>query len=174
MSQTLVYILLFVALILPVLGALLLRLIAAYLGERGLALGTALLCISAIASALVLARADIGALRIGDLTLLSPSSRRTDDLIPVEEYQSEQATPSPPLPTLTPRPSPEPSVTPELAPNATPQPVTGSQRYTVQDGDTFRAIAERFGVSVADLLQANGMTAEQADNLRIGQELVIP
>ena len=172
MSQTLVYTLLFVALVLPLPGALLLRLLGAYLGERGLAVGTALLCVSAIASALVLARADIGALRVGDLTLLEPSSRRTDNLIPVEEYPSEQATTFPPLPTLTPRPSPEPSATP--APTATPQPVTGSQRYTVQDGDTFRAIAERFGVSVADLLQANGMTAEQADTLRIGQELVIP
>ena len=174
MSQTFVYTLLFVALILPVLGALLLRLLAAYLGERGLALGMALLCSSAIASVLILARADIGALRIGDLTLLSPSSRRTNDLIPVEENQSEQATPSSPLPTLTPRPSPEPSATPTPEPSATPQPVTGSQRYTVQDGDTFSAIAERFGVSVAAMLQANGMTPEQADTLRIGQELVIP
>ena len=171
MSQTFVYTLLFVALILPVLGALLLRLLAAYLGARGLALGMALLCISAIASVLILARADIGALRIGDLTLLSPSSRRTDGLIPVEEGQ---ATPTPLLPTLTPRPSPQPSATPTPEPSATPQPVTGSQRYTVQDGDTFSAIAERFGVSMAAMLQANGMTPEQADNLRIGQELVIP
>lgn len=171
MSQTLVYTLLFVTLILPVLGALLLRLLAAYLGARGLALGMALLCISAMTSALILARADIGALRIGDLTLLSPSSRRTDSLIPVEEGQ---ATPAPLLPTLTPRPTPEPSATPTPEPSATPQPVTGSQRYTVQDGDTFSAIAERFGVSVAAMLQANGMTPEQADNLRIGQELVIP
>lgn len=174
MSQTLVYTLLFVALILPVLGALLLRLLGAYLGERGLAFGMALLCISGIASALILARADIGALRIGDLTLLSPSSRRTDGLIPVEKDQSEQAAPTPLLPTLTPRPSPQPSATPTPEPSATPQPVTGSQRYTVQDGDTFSAIAARFGVSMAAMLQANGMTPEQADNLRIGQELVIP
>ena len=33
---------------------------------------------------------------------------------------------------------------------------------------------ERFGVSVADLLEANDLTPEEADSLRVGQELIIP
>jgi LysM repeat protein len=44
----------------------------------------------------------------------------------------------------------------------------------VQAGDTFRAIAERFNVSVAELLEANDLTPAQADSLRVGQELIIP
>ena len=33
---------------------------------------------------------------------------------------------------------------------------------------------EQFNVSVQALLEANNLTAEQADSLRVGQELIIP
>jgi LysM repeat protein len=44
----------------------------------------------------------------------------------------------------------------------------------VQTGDTLRGIAEQFNVSVQALIDANNLTPQQADALRIGQELVIP
>jgi LysM repeat protein len=44
----------------------------------------------------------------------------------------------------------------------------------VQAGDTLRSIAEKFSVSVTALVDANKLTPEEADSLRVGQELVIP
>jgi LysM repeat protein len=37
-----------------------------------------------------------------------------------------------------------------------------------------RNIAQRFNVSVEEILRVNGLTAEQADLIAPGQELVIP
>ncbi len=49
----------------------------------------------------------------------------------------------------------------------------GAQRtYTVQPGDTLSAIAERFGVTVAAIVEANGI--EDPNLIFPGQELVIP
>lgn len=212
MSQSLVYLLLFLALLLPVPGAILVRLLGARLGTRVLVGGATILFTLAIGSTLVLAQADVSTLRVGDLTLLLPAARRSEEFVLPPEalpeaIQPPDADPSdagpPVLPTLTPRPSatprstatPRPSatrqptatteptteptaeptatVTPE-PPTATSPPAAGPQRYTVQPGDTFRGIAERYGVSVADLLRANNLSAAQADSLRVGQELVIP
>jgi LysM repeat protein len=47
-----------------------------------------------------------------------------------------------------------------------------SFRYTVIAGDTLRDLAERFGISVKELAEANGLP-ENAP-LRIGQRLIIP
>jgi LysM repeat protein len=205
MSQSLVYLLIFVALVLPVPGALALRVLGGRIGERAVIVGAAALFALAIGGALVLARADVGLLRVGDLTLLLPGTARGESqALPPELAAAGEpaAAPDegPPLiPTLTPRPSatprpsptprpsapPRPSATPEpsptVEPSATPEPTAAPaapagepQRYTVQAGDTFRAIAERFGVSVADLLEANDLTPAQADSLRVGQELIIP
>ncbi len=44
--------------------------------------------------------------------------------------------------------------------------------YLIKDGDLLGAIAERFGVSVEELMTANGLTDETG--LVIGQKLVIP
>ncbi|RRR72642.1 MAG: LysM domain-containing protein [Candidatus Viridilinea halotolerans] len=205
MSSTVVYLLLFSALVLPVPAALLLRLFNAQLGVRGLFVGAGLIFALAIAATLALSRAEVGMLRVGDLTLLLPSARRSDGFTlppvdvapPVPPEGTAAPTPFAP-PTLTPRPSVTPTPRPTLAPTAIPEPTpepeptleptpepapepepappaaVEPQRYTVAEGDTFRGIAERFGVSVADLLQANNLTPEQADNLRLGQELVIP
>lgn len=46
--------------------------------------------------------------------------------------------------------------------------------YIIEEGDTLRSIAEQFGIDIETLLQINGMTAEDADTIRPGQELVIP
>ncbi len=44
--------------------------------------------------------------------------------------------------------------------------------YVVQAGDTLSAIAERFSVSMADLMAANGLTNQ--DFIQVGQQLIIP
>lgn len=48
----------------------------------------------------------------------------------------------------------------------------GSQRHTVAAGDTLWDLAQRYGVSVAELMEANGVSA--ASVLRPGQGLTIP
>jgi LysM repeat protein len=53
---------------------------------------------------------------------------------------------------------------------ATPAPAA----YTVRAGDTVLAIALRNGVSMEDMLAANGMTIDDARTLQPGDELVIP
>ena len=44
--------------------------------------------------------------------------------------------------------------------------------YTIQQGDTLSAIAASFGVTVADIVAANGLA--NADAIQAGQKLVIP
>lgn len=63
--------------------------------------------------------------------------------------------------------SPSPTSTATTAP-PTPTPVV----YTVQSGDTLGAIADRFGVTVDEILAAN--TVANADSLSIGDQLIIP
>lgn len=55
--------------------------------------------------------------------------------------------------------------------NATTPPARPST-YLVQAGDTLGAIADRFGVSLSDLMTANGLTNQ--DFIQVGQQLVIP
>lgn len=56
---------------------------------------------------------------------------------------------------------------PEAPPTATPTPVV----YTVVRGDTVEKIADRYGVTVQDLMDLNGM---QSDLIQVDQKLVIP
>ena len=68
-----------------------------------------------------------------------------------------------------------PSVSPTVAPTPSPTRVTGTvpgQKYVVQPGDTLVSIAEEFGVTVQELIDANALT--NPDVLRVGQELIIP
>ena len=44
--------------------------------------------------------------------------------------------------------------------------------YTIQQGDTLSAIASSFGVTVADIVAANGLAS--ADAIQAGQKLAIP
>jgi LysM repeat protein len=59
-----------------------------------------------------------------------------------------------------------PSATPE--PTVTPTPII----YTIQKGDTLIPIARKFGVTVQEITDANGIT--DPHRLRIGQEIIIP
>ena len=202
MSQSLVYMLLALALVLPVLGSIILRVLAPRLSPPQIGGAAALIFGVALASVFLLARANVPSLQVGDLSLLLPAPA-------AEESPSElQPATSEPLPTAAPEPTaglpivaptdtpattataaptvlpteepteepteppPTATPTPEL-PTPTPQPAA-RRTYVVQRGDTLRGIAEQFNVSVQALLEANHLTAAQADNLRVGQELIIP
>ncbi len=67
--------------------------------------------------------------------------------------------------TFTPVPA-TPSATPE--PTVTPTPII----YTIQPGDTLIPISRKFGVTVEDIMEANGITDPR--RLQIGQEIIIP
>ena len=56
--------------------------------------------------------------------------------------------------------------------SGTPAGPSGGQRYTVQAGDNPSLIAEQFGVSLEELMEANGIV--DPTGLVVGQVLVIP
>jgi hypothetical protein len=63
-------------------------------------------------------------------------------------------------PTARPSPSPSPSPTPLV--------------YVVQSGDTLSKIAAQFGVSLDDLIAANAETVPDPNNIKVGDQIVIP
>lgn len=81
--------------------------------------------------------------------------------------EAKEATPAPTQ-------SPSPTASPGITLTSTPTVLASSTPvvYTVRAGDVLLTIAQRFGVTVAALAEANGLG--DVDNLRIGQELVIP
>jgi LysM repeat protein len=63
--------------------------------------------------------------------------------------------------------------TSEPVATSTPAPVTGGEgTYTVQEGDIPVTIAEKFGITVEALMEANDI--DDPTSLRIGQVLIIP
>ena len=58
------------------------------------------------------------------------------------------------------------------APHVMPTPRTTEERYSVQGGDTLGIIAQRYGVDLNALIDANEIS--NPDLLEVGQELVIP
>ncbi len=58
------------------------------------------------------------------------------------------------------------------APTRVPGASGQTRTYTIQLGDTLASIARQFGVSVAALLQANGIA--NADLIWVGQKLIVP
>lgn len=64
-----------------------------------------------------------------------------------------------------------PEGTPE-APSATATPSAGGEIYIVEEGDYPELIAEKFGITAEELMEANGIT--DPTSLSIGQELIIP
>lgn len=96
---------------------------------------------------------------------------------PTATSEPSPTTPPPPTeipPTEAPAPTEAPPPPTEAPPPPTEAPVAGPQRYVVESGDTLRSIAERFNVSVGAILRYNGLSEEDGDNLRPGQELLIP
>ncbi len=75
------------------------------------------------------------------------------------------------LPTARPEGAPIFTPTPN-PPRALPTPRQDPDQYVVQSGDTLGEIAQRYGVSVNALMQANGL--DDADLLTVGQTLTIP
>lgn len=64
------------------------------------------------------------------------------------------------------------TATPTVTPTSTATPTPAFITYVVQRGDTASEIAQRHGITTAELLEANGLTAN--DVLGTGQELRIP
>ena len=58
------------------------------------------------------------------------------------------------------------------SPSTASNPPAGSQVYKVQEGDTLWDIAQQFNTTVDDIVAANKL--DNASNLQLGQELVIP
>lgn len=90
------------------------------------------------------------------------------------------ATPTPapaaasPLPAPGPQSSPPPFLVPSPSPSPAPALAPPQQRFhVVEGGDTLNRIAQRYGVTVEAIMQANGFT-DRNRILRIGERLAIP
>ncbi len=74
--------------------------------------------------------------------------------------------------------SPSPSAGGGAVPSAsvapTPTPAPTPFIYSVEPGDTLSSIANKFGVSLAELIEANRETLPDPDVLAIGDQLIIP
>lgn len=222
MSSTIVLLLLLLALVLPVIGAAILRLLIPRLSAQQFYIGAAAVFVIAVANVALLARSNIEDVQVGNLTLVLPvSGMDTSEVAlanpnldsgtapvsntlgmtapvtssiavtttvmpaaaPTAVAQATEAAPTA-VPTATAAPTEAPTATeestavpPTAVPTETPVPPTETPQrrtYTVKKGDTLRSIAAQFDVSISALLRANDMTAEEADSLRIDQELVIP
>jgi LysM repeat protein len=89
---------------------------------------------------------------------------------------SGSATPAPsvtPLGQPGPISSALPFVTPSPSPSPTSTPPAQQQFHVVEGGDTLNRIAQKYGVTVDAIMQANGFT-DRNRILRIGERLVIP
>ena len=214
MPQPLIITLLLFAFVLPILGAVVLRLLGPRLAPVQLYGAAVLLLGVVITSVLVLARSDIPSLQIGNLSILLPVTAPDDSFLSLVPTTSVDQQPAPPTlatsapvtaiavlpldtatavsptaaatqtataeptaaPTAVPTATPEPTTVPPTAipPTAAPAPPAAQRKYTVQPGDTLLAIAKKFNTTVTALVKANKLTPQQADALRVGQELVIP
>ncbi len=96
------------------------------------------------------------------------------NLLAVPGGANASPTPPPntgPLPTFTARPSPLESATPSPAPTVRPS-LGGT--YTVEAGDNLTLIANKYGISVADLIAANPQLLPPNYIIHAGDVLVIP
>jgi LysM repeat protein len=71
-------------------------------------------------------------------------------------------------------PSPRASAAASVEPSPTPVPAPTPQSYTIKEGDTLSKIAKKFDITVDELLEANKDTIEDADEIAIGDVIVIP
>ncbi len=237
MPQPLIIILLLFVFVLPILGAIVLRLLTPRLVPAQLYGASVLLLGVVITSVLVLARSDIPSLQIGNLSILLPVTAPDDPQLPLvpttpadqlpaalslatsapvtatasvtataaltatapvtataaltaTALPADTATAVSPtaasIATATAEPTASPIVTPtatleptavpptSIPPTTVPAPPAARRKYTVQPGDTLLSIAKKFNTTVTAIVEANKLTAKQADALHVGQELVIP
>lgn len=141
-----------------------------------------------VVAALVLVVASTGAIALGAVdrvaSLLGGAVDPVSDIARILPGATQTATPSgsrTPIPTATPTPTPIPTSRPlpsiaptarAVASTAPTSRVLASQTYIVRPGDTLRAIADRYGTTVAALSAANGIVDQNL--IAAGQELVIP
>lgn len=79
------------------------------------------------------------------------------------------------IPTAGQAPAARPVTTKPAVPAAPARPAAKSSgTYTVKAGDTLYKISRQYGVRPAALMQANGLTPETANTIRVGQTLRIP
>jgi len=73
-------------------------------------------------------------------------------------------------------PGASPSIVAGGSPSASPapSPTPAASLYIVQPGDTLSEIAARFGIPLAQLIEANAERLPDPNNLQIGDELIIP
>lgn len=70
-----------------------------------------------------------------------------------------------------------PSPSAAVAAQANTRPVTpavSTQLYVIKTGDTLSGIASRYGTTVSAIRSVNGFTAQQANQLRVGQTIKLP
>lgn len=95
----------------------------------------------------------------------------------VEDDSAPPQTPDPTEPSATETPAPQtPTSTPPPTPVSTPTPAPTAEvvTYVVQSGDVCWRIAQQFGVSTAQLMEANPRIDADCRNLKVGWELTIP
>ncbi len=108
----------------------------------------------------------------------SPARQATVAVTPTLSPTLPAATTITSTPTLTATatvtPTVVPTSTPTAQPSPTPSPAPTGSTYTLQPGDTIVGIAARYGLTVESILEANGLTPEEATRLRPGQVLFLP
>jgi LysM repeat protein len=115
-------------------------------------------------------------LRVGqELIIPTPQVEEGEEAEPATP--TAEATPAPtepPGPTDTPVPTEAPTATPPPTDTPAPTPTrrTEASTYVVEAGDTLSGIAYANGLTTAELVAANGLSANAV--LSIGQELIIP
>src|SRR5262245_9872195 len=125
MPQPLIITLLLFALVLPILGAVVLRLLSPRLAPGQLYGAAGLLLLVVVASVLALARGHIPSLQIGNLSVLLPVTAPEDSflpLVPTSQAQEQQTRPA--VAAATPRPA---TALPIDTPTAVPATATATQ-----------------------------------------------
>lgn len=111
---------------------------------------------------------DPGTLRAGQTIKLPPNSD-VPAATPGKASPTAKGVTSTPAPQPT---EPPPTEAPATAPPASSTPAAVGQSYTVQNGDFPAKIAEKFGISVEDLLAAN--PGIKPTDMHIGDVIIIP
>jgi len=100
-----------------------------------------------------------------------------DDIVKPTATKSVEATPTVTASvtaTSTPTPTSTKTTTATPTPTSTKTTAVTGEKYTVKAGDTMYSIALKYNVNWIKLAEANGLTEQTANNIKVGQVLVIP